>query len=71
MVEENTGGETRSNFSLTEGISEIIFDSDIHVYVITFITFTYSSQEQHREITTVFTDNRDRTRFRHPHSSSE
>jgi hypothetical protein len=58
-MEGNTGGETRLNFSLTEGISEVIFDSDIHVFVITLITFTYSSQKQHREITTVFTDNRD------------
>jgi len=62
---------TRLHFSLTEGISEVIFDSDIHVFVIIFITFTYSSQEQHREIATVFTDNRDRTRFRRPDPSSE
>lgn len=71
MVEGNTGGETRLNFSLTEGISEVVFDSDIHVFVITFITFTYSGHEHHREITTVFTDNRDRRRFRHPRSSNE
>jgi len=71
MVDGNTGGETRLHFSWTESISEVVFDSDIHVFVITFIKFTYSSQEEHRELTTVCTDNRDGTRFRHPHSSSE
>jgi hypothetical protein len=58
-MEGNTGGETNLSFSLTEAISEVIFDSDIHIFVVTFITFTYSSQEQHREMTTVFTGNRD------------
>jgi len=53
-VEGNAGGETMLNFSLTEEISEVIFDSDILVFIVIFITFTYGSQEQHREIATVF-----------------